>query len=74
MSRGVSKPTIASLIMTIILILYMYKRITVGVSVTATASISHSNTAIMHTDAMKLAAQKNEYHWFTFSTFDSSFW
>ena len=35
---------------------------------------SPGNSAKLHNDAMKLAAQKNEYHWLPLSTFDASFW
>ena len=34
---------------------------------------SPGNSAKLHNDAMKLAAQKNEYHWLSFSAFDATY-
>ena len=34
---------------------------------------SHSNNAMLHSDAMKLVAQKNEYHWLPLSMCEATF-
>ena len=75
MSSGINNHTIAILIILMIPKIFRLRHSSFSVESARDRSPNSPNSrAILHNDAMKLAAQKNEYHWLPFSTFDATFW